>query len=173
MDWPTEIAKALLVQEVVKNADRFGVFRYGLPGVAVEEERLLEVEHELGHRLDEHYRRFLCFADGWQGFYQSVDLFGTSDLVASDRIERAAMLLRSIDKVAFEAAGVMRDSLFPVSVAMNDVDVFVICRDGNTKGQLIWFAGQEVERFANFDQYFLAMIDYNRRVYQQLKELGT
>jgi hypothetical protein len=37
-------------------------------------------------------------------------------------------------------------------------------------GVVIWFAGYEIERFANFDEYFLAMMDYNRRELRRFLE---
>ncbi|MFL2443764.1 SMI1/KNR4 family protein, partial [Bacillus thuringiensis serovar israelensis] len=36
-------------------------------------------------------------------------------------------------------------------------------------GEIIWFAGEEIDRFENFDEYFLAMIDYNREEILALK----
>jgi hypothetical protein len=37
-------------------------------------------------------------------------------------------------------------------------------------GVVIWFAGEEIDRFFDFDEFFLAMVEYNRRELEDMKE---
>ncbi|MBL2434413.1 SMI1/KNR4 family protein, partial [Klebsiella pneumoniae] len=51
-----------------------------------------------------------------------------------------------------------------------DKDLFVLCLPNSSRsGEIIWFAGEEIDRFKNFDEYFLAMVDYNREEILALK----
>ena len=51
----------------------------------------------MGYKLDLKYRDFLKHANGWKGFYQTVDLFGIEQLKKSTIMEYAQMLLTVID----------------------------------------------------------------------------
>lgn len=55
---------------------------------------------------------------------------------------------------------------------LSNKDVFVIIADINETDReaVIWFAGEEIDRFENFEEYFLAMIDYNREEVLALRE---
>jgi hypothetical protein len=35
---------------------------------------------------------------------------------------------------------------------------------------VVWFAGYEIHRFASFDDYFAAMVDYNRNEIARLSK---
>lgn len=41
--------------------------------------------------------------------------------------------------------------------------------DTKNPGVVIWFAGEEIDRFTSFKEYFLAMMDYNRLDLKDLK----
>ena len=57
----------------------------------------------------------------------------------------------------------------PFAVSADDTDVFLISReDSHAPGRVLWFAGGLVESFPDFGEWFLAMIDYNRRQYGKL-----
>ena len=58
----------------------------------------------------------------------------------------------------------------PISATEFDRDVFAITRpESPSPGIVVWFAGEEIERFATFDEYFLAMIEYNRIALSRLR----
>ena len=39
-------------------------------------------------------------------------------------------------------------------------DLFVLCLPNSRRpGEIIWFAGEKIDRFENFEEYFLAIVD--------------
>ena len=161
-NWPKEIVVAQLVKQRVMELDVNGVWPHHLPEVAARGEELEAAEETLGHALDSRYRDFLLHANGWQGFMQAVDLFGTGDLVGGGRRDRALRLLRTLEPLK-EICGFDGEDLLPIAVSRNDIDLFVSVRPGRDgAGSVLWFAGQVIDTFPNFDEYFLAMVDYCR-----------
>jgi hypothetical protein len=62
-----------------------------------------------------------------------------------------------------------KSDLLPIAVSSNDIDVMVMTRPHTTApGKVFWLAGGLVDTFAGFDDWFLAMVDYNREEYQRL-----
>jgi hypothetical protein len=162
-DWKKEIAIAMYVQNEIEKLDTQGIWEYFLPRVAATEEELARLEAVLGRPLDPCYRRFLVFADGWRCFHQNVDLFGTEELSGSPKMAAARLMLEHIATESLSGSGLMGANLFPIAASSTDLDLFVIVPvDGAGHGPVIWLAGYEVQRFPNFDEFFLAMVDYNR-----------
>jgi hypothetical protein len=76
-----------------------------------------------------------------------------------------------LDNDVLAKSGVRREQLFPISATQSDRDLFVIVPSvSGSPGIVIWFAGEEVERFPTFDDYFLAMVEYGRQDLTWLKE---
>ena len=70
-------------------------------------------------------------------------------------MDYAQMLLKAIDDVVLEGSGVLRHELLPIAVSKFDRDLFVLCLPSSSRpGEIIWFAGEEIDRFENFDEYF-------------------
>ena len=160
----------VLVKQKVMELDVRGLWPHHLPNVAATEDRLRAVEQHVGHPLDPSYRAFLGYADGWEGFYQTVDLFGTADLLGSLRISHALSLLEAMDESVIQQSGFSRKELSPIAVTLVDRDLFVMSRPfSSSPGVVLWFAGELIDRFPNFDEYFLAMADHNRLEAQNLE----
>ncbi len=146
------------------------IWPHHFPEVGANEKSIRIIEQELGYKLDLMYREFLQYANGWAVFYQTLDLFGTEQLKESAIMDYAQVLLEAIDDVVLEESGVLRQELLPIAVSEFDRDLFVLCLPNSSRpGEIIWFAGEEIDRFENFDEYFLVMIDYNREEILALK----
>lgn len=79
-------------------------------------------------------------------------------------------MLYSIEDDVINSSGFKREELLSIAVSDSDKDMFVISNlKSNNPGIVIWFAGEEIERYISFDEFFLAMIDYNREVLSDLK----
>lgn len=168
MDWKREIVVAHMVKQKTAEVDVTGIWSYHFPEVAATEGTISSVERELGFRFDEHYRNFLGHADGWKAFYQAVDIFGASDFLGGPRKTRADELFVSLESLE-DLCGFSRDELLPVAVSMDDVDLFVVTKPtSHEPGIVFWFACQVIDKFPDFDEWFLSMVDYNRRQYQKL-----
>ncbi|MFZ6732428.1 hypothetical protein ACO0LG_10930 [Undibacterium sp. Ji42W] len=85
-----------------------------------------------------------------------------------EHFDRANTLLQSLESL-HELCGFRREELVPIAVAMEDIDAFVISTPNSANpGKVFWFAGQVIDEFISFDEWFLAMVDYSRRQYRQL-----
>lgn len=163
--WKDKIAVLFLVQEEIQRLDKLGILQYYYPELAATEEQLAIVEMQLGHPIDQEYRNFLLCANGWRCFSQSVNLFGTGDLMGSALMDHALEMLDVIDD-AFpisNSTGFSKSELLPIATTFEDRDLHVMTRPSSHQpGVVIWFSGQEIERYPNFEEYFLSMVDYNR-----------
>ncbi len=163
MNWKEEIVKLVYIKQQIAERDIRHLWPHHLPGVAATRAEITTAEEALGFPLDARYKNFLHFANGWNGFYQSVDLFGTDDLVDSAHTSHVHKLTKAIDSAAWIEAGESIEHVLPIAATDVDLDIFLIAKSSARKpGSVIWFAGGHVETFPDFDEYFLAMADYNR-----------
>jgi hypothetical protein len=170
VDFSIAIAQTWLVKQQVMELDTRKIWSYHLPQVAATDEQILTAEQHLGHPIDARYKAFLKCANGWPAFYQTVDLFGTEDLINGPRNECGEFLLSCLDQSVVEKSGFKRGELLPLAATKFDQDFFVITRPASSfPGMVIWFAAEEIDRFANFDEYFLAMCEYNRTELQNFQ----
>ena len=78
-------------------------------------------------------------------------------------MEHAELMLSAIDDAVWSGDQISPGDVLPLAVAKYDRNVFAIVKPPHDlSGQVIWFSGEIVERFVNFDEFFLAMVDYNR-----------
>jgi len=167
--WRERIVQMALIKEKVAEADVEGLWPWHLPSVAASEDDIKAVEARLGERLDDSYRTFLSLAGGWVTFYQMVDLFGCADLVGGPRFDRARELMRALGEGEYRQMGFTADGLLPIGASTEELDLFLMARrHTQAPGQVIWLAQSVVDVFPSFDDYFLTMMDYNRREYSTL-----
>lgn len=163
-DWRPEIVRMVQIKQAIAEADVQGLWEFHLPRVAATPERLAALEAALGIRLDPEYREFLGYADGWPSFFQSVDLFGVDDLAGGPRMDVSRQMLAAVEPAVLERAGLHAVHLLPIAATTVDLDLFVMpVVDGTQKPPVVWLAGYEIDRFESFEEFFLAMIEYNAR----------
>lgn len=170
-EWKDKIAVMVLVKQEIWRLDKAGLWPYHLPEVAATEEQLMTAEAHLGHGIDKGYRDFLKCANGWKGFSQTVNLFGTGDLVGSSLMNYALEMIEVMDEAyPIEDTGFSKEELLPIAATFEDRELHVITRaTSHQPGVVIWFSGQEIERYQSFEEYFLAMTDYNRLEIDRLR----
>jgi len=170
MDWRRRIVELVLVKQKLYEVDSEQLWEYRLPSIAATEEQLLAVEARIGEPLDPAYRAFLACAGGWSAFFQSVDLFGPEDLLGGPRFVHGTEMLGFLEDSVLASSGFRRDELLPIAASPVDTDVFAMARRStSTPGLVIWFAGYEIDRFPTFDEFFAAMVDYNRSEIDHLR----
>lgn len=159
--WKELVVRMLDVRNDLYKADKSGLWQYYYPEVAATRKEVDNIQDSLNITLSDDYINFLLCANGWQCFYQMVDLFGTYDLI-SDKLE-ASKKLMSIEIQYDKRLKEMEGYLLPIAASRNDRDLFVMLlkKDSNF-GEVIWLAGGEVERFRTFTKFFEAMIEYNK-----------
>lgn len=169
-DWKAEIAIAYCVQQEKQELDTDNLWDYYLPFVASDEAQIADAEHKLGFTIDPSYSRFLRHANGWRDFFQSVDLFGTSELVGGYLMDHANSMLFATDNASLLNLGILNADLLPIAIAKHDRTIFVVVKPHHPcAGQIIWLAGGVIEKFENFDELFLTLVDYNRAEVERLR----
>lgn len=165
MDWPSEIVKGVLVHQRLAALDTRGIWKYPLPDVAASEDEIAATEQKLGYGLDQGYRQFLRYANGWRSFYQDVDILGTTGLVGGPVMDAARLQLAAVDPEIFSGnVGLGVADMLPVAASTVQSDMFLLGLPwSKTPGAIVWFAGYLIERFPDFDEFYLSMLDYNRR----------
>lgn len=139
--------------------------------MAATEEELRAVEAPLGEALDPMYREFLSYAGGWPGFLHGADLFGPEDFLGGAHFRHGTEMLGFVEPSVLSSAGFRREELIPIAASREDLDLFVMTRRATSMpGIVIWLAGAEIERFPNFEEFFAAVLDYNRGDIEHAKQ---
>lgn len=173
VSWKERIVELVIVKQTIDELDASGLWEYRLPAVAATAAQLEAVEAALGEPLDAGYRSFLEHAGGWPAFWQTVDLFGPDDLLGGERFAHANEMLGYVEDGVLEDGGLRRSDLLPIAASPVDLDLFVMTRRSSpSPGGVVWLAGAEIDRWSSFDEFFLAMVDYNRLELQQLQGSG-
>jgi hypothetical protein len=164
MNWPDEILRAVLVQQRIEELDQGHLWHRHLPEVAASEDALQRAEASIGHPLDPLYRDFLTYADGWRSFYQDVDLFGTPQIMGSPPMDAALSQLSGVYPDDFASVvGMPKTDLLPIAASPAQPDMFLLGRPwARSPGVVVWYTGEVIDQFPDFDEFFLAMVDYNR-----------
>jgi len=152
-----------MVKQALASVDEEKLFPFNLPALAATDESIQAAESVLKIKLDGKYIEFLRFANGWPGLIHSVDLFGTDDLIGSEKMIAARAMVSYLDDSVITSVGYHRDGLLPIAAAQSDKDIFAMALPSTGKaGEVLWFAGELVEKFVDFNEFYLAMVDYNR-----------
>ena len=90
--------------------------------------------------------------------------------MGSSKFKKANALLDVIEETVLPSSGFSRNELLPIAATEVDIDVFALAKpNSKSPGVVVWFAGTAIDRFPNFDEYFLTMVDYNRNEIALLK----
>jgi len=160
MDWEFEISKLVFIKEKIYELDSLKLWEYHLPNVSAKEKQIDNLQKECKNKLPSKYIDFLKYANGWKSFYQNVDLFGISDFHDSKRQRYVGTIYSQLPDSIKD-----KEKLVPIASTYQDIDLFCINIE---TGEVIWFAGGEIDKFNDFNDFFLAMIDYNR---EELRDL--
>ena len=162
--WPDYIGWGWMIIQARMEADWKGVWNYALPHVHASEETVSNAEAQLGFRLPESYRGFLLAADGWPYFFQDMTAFSTSDLLGGD-LHKAGQTQLELEECveAMAAGGVIAADHFPVAASLESIDVALMGRPGTpAEGTVSWVRGEVVERYDDFLDYYLSMMELNK-----------
>lgn len=153
--WPVDLGVAIGVQAQLEERDPEGLLEGTVPRPKTSEEQISQLERSLGERLPESYRQFLLHADGWPGFYFTLDLFGLPELQGEGKHRHAQTLLETYDaEEVLEDSSLPKADLLPVAAGQGN-DLVVILRDGRPEaGTVVWFDGEEYGRFDTFADFF-------------------
>src|SRR5665213_401373 len=123
-DFKIAIGQAWMVKQEMMEADKKRIWEYHLPEIAATEAEMAEAERVLQHSLDSRFKAFLRCANGWETFYQTVDLFGTKDLIGGKRKELGEHMLSYLEDIVLKSSGFRRIDLLPIATTPYDRDLF-------------------------------------------------
>lgn len=159
--WPQLIGGMVLLKQQLAAVDG-GLWPHHLPGVRASESDVVRTEELLGVSLPEDYRSFLLHADGWPGFFQTIDLLGCSSLVQGEHLRRFYDQYGALSPVEWQEMDLHSEGFIPIGVSLEDSDVVVISV-GADRADVAWVAGGLIERWQSFHEFFIAMLAYTRR----------
>lgn len=163
--WPQLIVKIVRLQQEYRRVEPLKIYEFEYPGVGANPAQLERLQQVRG-RLPASYLEFLSKANGWRSVYQWVDLFSVEDLLDGPYDEAVSILNTLGDAGAL--GSVLPAHLLPIALTRaghRDLgpDVFALTVSGEDVGRVRWFAGELVEDFENFEEFFLAVVEFNRR----------
>jgi hypothetical protein len=154
-------------KQLINDNDRVGAIPWHLPKTAATEREISHTESANNIELSEEYRAFLKCANGWVGFHISTDLFGTDELNSAYNADPLPMpeVREFIEAINLDAQHVI-----PIGVSPFDRDVFLLVSPSSpvAPNHVIWWAGEEVERYGTFEEFFNAMIASNAYIARKL-----
>jgi hypothetical protein len=172
--WKEELVKLVYIKQAIADLDKGHLYPHHLPNVAATSVELDKSQNALGFKLEQDHAAFLLCANGWDGFLQNTDLFGTGDFSGSDRYQAAQQTLDIYDVGVFEGIGIPRTHLFPIGASSVDGNIYaMVKRTIQSSKRIFWLEGDEREHFPSFSDFFVAMLDYNRFVLQVEQEART
>ena len=170
--WPNYIGWGAMINQARMEADWKGLWDYAIPHLHATEETVARTEAQLGFRLPESYRGFLLASNGWPCFYQDMTAFSTSDLLGGDLHEAGQIPLELEECVeAMAADGVVAADHFPVAASLTQTDVALMGKPGTpAEGTVSWVRGEVIERYDDFLDYYLSMMELNKLEITRLRK---
>ena len=161
------IGYCYIVREKIRAEDKDGLWDYCCPRVKTTEENISKWEYQNRLELPQQYREFLLAADGWPHVVQNFDLFGLEQLSFAEENIYIQCLGYCIDNISNVGD---KSKLLPIGASDNSYDLYLLVLDKCSKyyGQVLWVAGEEVERHDDFNLFFLSIIEYNKLNYKLL-----
>ena len=162
--WPDYIGWGWMIVQQRMKADWTGLWDYAMPNPKASEETVARTEAQLGFRLPESYRGFLLASNGWPYFFQDMTIFSTSDLLGGELHEAGQTQLELEECVeAMAADGVIAADHFPVAASLESIDVALMGKpETPAEGTVSWVRGEVIERYDDFLDYYLSMMELNK-----------
>jgi hypothetical protein len=150
------------------------VYPMTAPHVGAKLEQLAQAEQRLGHQLDPIHREFLTYANGWPEFFQDVQLLSAEELGQGSLWARGQKLLDTYfeDGPLSAQNFPLRTELQPIAVGTETIDIHVLWLTGPiVEGghPILWLAGEEIDRWANFPEYFRSIYAYLERALERAR----
>ncbi|MBE6484985.1 MAG: SMI1/KNR4 family protein [Actinomycetaceae bacterium] len=170
--WPEYIGLGCLIYFEQLEAEGRRQLDRSLPKVHATEDEVIAAEMQLGFQLPTSYRTFLLAANGWPNFHHDVAIFSTTELTDGPLYQRTQSILdlpETIDALAADDISI--DDYFPVAASATDIDIFLMGKPETTgAGAVVWFANELIARYTDFHDFYMAMLEYDRRAVHRLRE---
>ncbi|WP_406274149.1 SMI1/KNR4 family protein [Nocardia sp. NBC_00881] len=126
-----------------------------LPRVKNTDAAIQQFEYERRLTIPSDYRDFLLHADGWEGCFFDLGLFGLSELRGAENGMPALELLRRYtNNGTLRDSGIVADEVLPI-VAGPVEHLVLMVHSGARAGRVIWFdGGAERTAYPDFADFF-------------------
>ena len=166
-DWKLAVSRIAYWRQIAHDHDNLGAFPWHLPHVAADKSQIAEAEKAAGFDFPSEFRTLLSVINGWRGFYMGVDLFGTDDFISGRSSE-----VKRQDEISdfIRDAGFQGDDVIVIGASEEEIDTFILVSESNASlpGGVLWWAGDEIDRFAGCKAFFEAMVNYNAHIANKL-----
>lgn len=166
-EWKTEITRIMHWKQIAAKHDKYHALSWNIPRVCAKPEEIVEAETRIGVPFSTQFKELLLLMNGWKGFYILIDLFGTEDFLAG---RSTKIWERPEIKEYIIHSGFSTNDIIPIGASDAELDVFLLVSPRSTKGAgtVLWWAGEEIDRFPTFRDFFSAMVNYNAQVANKL-----
>lgn len=156
-----------IIREKIRAIDKDNLWDYYSPNLKCDEITLTGWEKKNRIRLPDSYKEFLLAANGWKCIMQDFDLYGIDDLSLDN--SNPKIEFRDYCKDYLNNVG-NKNLLLPIGGSDYSNDMFLLVLDINSDfyGNVIWVAGEEVERHKTFQDFMLSMAEYNKLCYERM-----
>jgi SMI1-KNR4 cell-wall len=166
-NWKTEIARIVHWKQIAAEHDTQHALPWSLPKAGAQPDHIREAENKLGVIFSPDFKEFLALANGWNGFYVLIDLFGTQDFLSG----RAGKVRDRTEVAEFVAqCGLSTMDVVPIGASDAELDVFLLVSQASTvlPGTVLWWANEEIDRYPTFREFLGAMVNYNAQIANKL-----
>ena len=169
-NWKVMIVGMGLINNAIHNANRNALVGVSLPELDASIEEIRAIQKKLKVKLSKGYKDFLLHSNGWEFFYQDVDLFGTGDLEPdSDKMKRAMAMLE-IKMAGNSELRKMKGKILPIAASRDDDEgwLILLVTEGKNFGKIIWFVEENMGWVDSFEDFFIAMMECNRDILESV-----
>lgn len=174
VDWKLEIAMTFLTKKAVFERDRDSLYKFRYPHVCATEEEIKSAEMAIGARFPQSMRNFFLHADGWDGLaVGNADLFSTSDYMGTRRYKNAIEEIYKLNREkVFDDICKNVSKLIPISSSEETIDMYIlIISSDKNNGMILWYAGEIIDKYINFVEFYRSMRAYDERHLSKLQNL--
>lgn len=164
-NWPLEIVRNCQWKEMAASAAPQDLSPWSPPKLAAKPDEIAAAEAAVGFSFPDAYKGFLRHANGWNGAYIDLSLFGTPDFLSGLPAEvlKRPGLVEVVARLGFRPDQYVVIGAGPSQL---NADVFLLIHPENRTlaGGVVWVDADvisESDRFSSFEEFFLAIIDHN------------
>jgi hypothetical protein len=168
-EWKAEIARIVHWKQLAAEHDKRRALSWNLPKVGAKPDQIVQAEKKIGAPFSAEFKELLSLANGWKGFCVLTDLFGTEDFLngRAEEVRERPELKDFVEHSTFAAADVV-----PIGGSDAELDVYLLISPRSTvmPNAVLWWANEEVDRYATFREFFAAMVNYNAQIANKLAQ---
>lgn len=140
--WPVVLGLTITAKRELHQRDPEDSDEQTIPRLKLTPEALEALEREVGEPFPSDFHDFLLHADGWEGVYYDLDLFGSRELRGGGRWPIAKELLDIYtEEGVMEALRLDPKGVMPVA-AGDGTDLVLLIRPGwENAGEVVWIIG--------------------------------